>query len=161
MAFQIHLLRLGRIYKPKFDIILYHNFKPKAKLGVVYPLKESVINNKPLKVVSLNIELVYFWVSRGVVLPKWLAPIYDHLYQPSIFHANKIYNSPIFHHSILSGKTIYHGKALTSYSKNPNKASPKFKFFKGKYIMRHWLRLQTLHKYKIINNTPKNEKNST
>lgn len=153
MLFQIHLSRLGRKYKPKFDIILYHNFRLKAKLGVVYPLKQFSINSKQLKMVSLNMEQLHFWVQRGVVLPKWLEPFYVQLYSPSVYQAGLVVQSPIFNTALINGKSIYFSKGFKSWSKNPNKASPRLTpFFKGKYILRHWLRMK---------NISKNEKNST
>jgi ribosomal protein S16 len=153
MLFQIHLLRLGRKYKPKFDIILYHNFRLKAKLGVVYPLKQFNINSKQVKMVSLNMEKIHFWVQRGVILPKWLQSFYLLLYTPSLYQAGLVIQAPSFSAGLVNGKTIYSGKSYKSWSKNPNKASPRFfPFFKGKYVIRHWLRLK---------NIIKNEKNST
>lgn len=144
MPFQIHLLRLGRIFKPKYDIILYHDFKPVTRLGVVYPLKETVINAKRLKIVSLNVERVHFWVVRGVLLPKWLNPIYTKLYNASLFYPNKLYGSSLLHESFVNGRTVFYGSCFNSNCKNPNKPSPKFRFFRGKYIVRHWLRLKRL-----------------
>lgn len=144
MPFQIHLLRLGRIFKPKYDIILYRDFKRIDKLGVVFPLKEAVINSKKMKVVSLNINTICFWVSRGVVLPIWLESIYKMLYNPANNYPNKIFDSKLLNTSFVNGKTIYKGNCFKKYNSNPNKPSPKFKFFRGKYIVRHWLNLKKI-----------------
>ena len=139
MTYKIILLRLGRIYKPKYDIILYHNWKRIAKLGTVHPLKEFVVDGKKLKVISLNMQLMTVWIKKGIRFPKWLLTRYYILHSAHRFYSGQVYTSKKLNHNLIVGETIYNDN-LKLYSKNTNKNSPKLLFFKGKYLVRNWIR---------------------
>lgn len=139
MTYKVLLLRLGRIYKPKYDIILYHNWKPIAKLGTMHPLKEFTFEKQKVKTLLLNVNIITFWLERGIVLPKWLLSRYKILYSAHRFYSGKIYPSVAFHTDLVIGNTIYN-ESVRDFSKNTNRNSPRFSFFRGKYLVRHWIR---------------------
>ena len=139
MTYKVLLLRLGRIYKPKYDIILYHNWKPIAKLGTMHPMKDFVFEGQKVKTLVLNVNIITFWLERGIILPKWLFGKYKILYSAHRFYSGKIYSSMQFHTALMRGDTIYNN-TTRNFSKNTNRNSPRFSFFRGKYLVRHWIR---------------------
>jgi len=84
MTLYIRLLRLGRIYRPKFNIILFKNYKPITELGVMHPFNDLKIgrNNKKVKVLKLYFNKIYFWQRQGLILPTWL----DNIIAPLALH---------------------------------------------------------------------------
>jgi len=139
MTYKIILLRLGRIYKPKYDIILYHNWRRIVKFGTIHPLNEFVLGGSKLKIINLNIELMRVWLVKGIIFPKWLLTRYNILYSAHRFYSGQVYSSKKLHLNLVVGETIFN-ENLKSYSKNTNKNSPNQKFFKGKYLVRNWIR---------------------
>jgi ribosomal protein S16 len=139
MTYKVLLLRLGRIYKPKYDIILYHNWKPIVKLGTMHPLKEFAFEGQKVKTLSLNINIITFWLKRGIIFPKWLLEKYKVLYSAHRFYSGKVYSSISFHTALIRGDTIYNN-LTQKHSKHTNYNSPRFHFFRGKYLVRNWIR---------------------
>lgn len=139
MTYKILLLRLGRIYKPKYDIILYHNWKRITKLGSIYPLNDFILGGHKLKVICLNMEVITIWLKRGIIFPKWLLARYHTLNSAHRFYSGQVYPSPRLHTNLVVGGTVYN-ESLKRYSKNTNKQSPRLHFFKGKYLVRNWIR---------------------
>lgn len=145
MTYKVLLLRLGRIYKPKYDIILYHNWRRISKVGTMYPLKEFPFDGVKIKFLVLNINLITFLLRRGIPFPKWVLSRYKILRSAHRFYSGQVYLSSPLHTALVTGSTVYND--LTQpFSCNTNRNSPLFNFFRGKYLVRHWLRYQNQQK---------------
>jgi len=72
MTLFVRLLRLGRLYKPKYDILVYKNYRPVGRIGVIHPFRDLNIRSTKMKVLKLHLDSIRFWKDRGLVLPNWL-----------------------------------------------------------------------------------------
>jgi ribosomal protein S16 len=145
--YNIYLKRRGRIFKPRFEIILFQNFRYIEKLGTVYPLNSMTINKVSIKAIYLNIERIKTWVFRGVNLPKWLNDIYLIMDNPSKTYQTS-FELPLLRRGLIRGDFIFTPGVNQYFLSNPNTPSPKLKFFRGKYILRHWLRAKMISQRK-------------
>ena len=102
MTLFVRLLRLGRIYKPKYDIIVYKNYKPVGRLGVLHLFKDLTISNSKVKVLRLDIDQIRRWQMSGLILPKWLSVIVDPLFISQKYDILKINHDQLKSHKLLS-----------------------------------------------------------
>jgi len=101
MILFVRLLRLGRIYRPKYDIIVYKNYKPVGRIGVLHPFKDLKILKSRVKVLRLQIDNIRFWQNRGLVLPHWLSVIVQPLFISQKYHGVKINHHDINSHILM------------------------------------------------------------
>jgi len=92
MTLFIRLLRLGRIYRPKYDIILYKNYKPLDRLGVLHPFKDLKLDSKgKVKVLKIDGDRLLYWRARGLILPEWFRILVNPLFIEQKFGGLKMH----------------------------------------------------------------------
>ena len=107
MILFVRLLRLGRIYRPKYDILVYKNYKPVGRLGVLHSFKDLKILRRKVKVLRLRFDTILFWKKQGLILPYWLSTIIEPLFISQKYHGIKINNKQAASHTLmLKHKTV-------------------------------------------------------
>jgi len=104
MTLFIRLLRLGRIYRPKYDILVYKNYRPVGRIGVLHPFKDLCLQSTKVKVLKIDIESIWFWKSRGLVLPRWLNHIVSPLFILPKYEMLKLNHREIDYHKLLTSR---------------------------------------------------------
>jgi len=121
MTLFVRLLRLGRIYRPKYDIILYKNYKPLDRLGVLHPFKDLKLNYKgKVKVLKIEGDRVLYWRSHGLILPRWLRILVNPLFIEQKFGGLRMHG-----HNIVAQKLLTSVSGLTAKRRSRNTISGK------------------------------------
>jgi len=101
MTLFVRLLRLGRVYRPKYDILVYKNYRPVGRIGVLHPFKDLSISSTKIKVLKLHLDAIRFWKDRGLVLPQWLNNIAAPLFILPKYEILKLNHMQLDSHKLL------------------------------------------------------------
>jgi len=121
MTLFIRLLRLGRIYRPKYDIILYKNYKPLDRLGVLHPFQDLKLrSNIKVKVLKIDGDRLLYWRDRGLILPQWFRILVNPLFIEQKFGGLKMHS-----HNVIAQHLLISASGLTPKRRTRNTISGK------------------------------------